>query len=150
VVRAEGIERLNAENLLKQMEGKADKLAAEAGADARNVFFNPESYPLLRNDLARIVSELEAELEETIGSYKKLHKERGWPLPTVEYVVASCGPFCAFNEFVERHARPALARFEQICTAVSTGAPLPQGVQPEEATWVLAGCAWQDLIARPA
>ena len=30
------------------------------------------------------------------------------------------------------------------------GLPLPQGVQVEEATWVLAGCAWQDLIARPA
>jgi len=93
---------------------------------------------------------VEAELETIIEAYKKLHNERGWDVPSIEYIAASCGPFVVLNDFLERHARPTLARFEAVCTAASQGAPLPQPFRPEEVTWVLAGCNWQNLKARPA
>ena len=58
----------------------------------------------------------------------------GWPVPSIEYVAASCGPFMAVNDFLERHARPALTRFEAVCAAAAKGAPLPQPFRPEEVT----------------
>jgi hypothetical protein len=138
------LERVEAERQAKAMESEVESLSGQATGASHAVFRDLASLVLLKNDLARLVSELESAVENCLNAYRRLHKQEGWDEPPVEYIAFGSSPLLALNDFLEKGARPALAQWEQACKTSKAGERLPTGFRPEDICWLLTGQNWQN------
>jgi hypothetical protein len=141
------LESIVAKRDLAEAEKLQDECHGKCEAAARQVWNEPQSLALLRDDLAAMVTALEAALQEVIAGYGELHARFGWDAPTPLYLAVSSVPFAELNAFLETQLPERVGQFSVAAEAAAKGKDLPMNWDVLSAAWFLRGRSWRDLIS---
>lgn len=108
----------------------------------KELFNDPASMRIIRDELLRFAVELEDALEETATAFDKVYRDRKLGRFDRQLAAMTCPPYAALLETLNAHVRPLASAFVADCSNSSSGVSV---FDPLAAYWVVFGCGVESI-----